>query len=137
MTLMELRLGFLYWSTLTFWNTSGGYLTQTFNPHTLVGDLQQILEILSQNQLAPKRYSQEFLKSNWEQIAWKYLLKSKKYWNCKVLLDTIAITITQLNYLFVLHYWYSYCRCLMKLLMKSAQFITNYQKSALGGPTMK
>ena len=38
-TLMKLRLGFPCWTVLTFWNTSGGYLTQTFNSQTLRGDL--------------------------------------------------------------------------------------------------
>ena len=39
MTLMKLTLGFLCWTVLTFWNTSSGYLTQTFNSQTLRGDL--------------------------------------------------------------------------------------------------
>ena len=39
------------------------------------------------------------------------------------------ITITQLNFLLVLYFWSTYCRCLKKLLMKWAQFINNYQKS--------
>ena len=43
-------------------------------------------------------------------------------------------TITQLNFLFVLYFWFSYCRCLKKLLMKWVQFINNYQKSTLGRP---
>ena len=38
---MKLRLGFLVPELhLTFWNTSGGYLTHTFNSVTLRGDLQ-------------------------------------------------------------------------------------------------
>ena len=41
--------------------------------------------ILSQNNLATERYSQKFLKVNWEKIAWRHLLKSQKYWNCKLL----------------------------------------------------
>ena len=56
---------------------------------------------MSQNNLAPKRYSQKFSKLNWEKIAWRHLLKSQKYWNCKVLLGIITTTITQLNSLFV------------------------------------
>ena len=40
MTLMKLKLGFLCWTVLIFWNTSGGYLTQTFNSQTLRGDLK-------------------------------------------------------------------------------------------------
>ena len=92
---------------------------------------------MSQNNLAPKRYSQKFSKLNWEKIAWRHLLKSQKYWNCKVLLDIIAITITQLNSLFVLYCWSSYFRCLMKLLTKWSQFINNYEKSTLRGPMMK
>ena len=37
---MKLRLGFLVPELyLTCWNTSGGYLTQTFNLVTLRGDL--------------------------------------------------------------------------------------------------
>ena len=137
MTLMKLRLAFICWTALTFWNTSGGFLTQTFNSQTLRGDLKWFLIILSQNNLAPKRYSQKFSKLNWEKIAWRHLLKSQKYWNCKVLLDIIATTITQLNSLFVLYYWSSYCKRLIKLLMKCAQFINNYQKSTLGGPMVK
>ena len=39
MTLMKLRLDFIYLTVLTFWNISGGYLTQTFNSQTLKGDL--------------------------------------------------------------------------------------------------
>ena len=40
MTLMKLRLGFRVTETaLTFWNISGGFLTQTFNSGTLRGDL--------------------------------------------------------------------------------------------------
>ena len=41
---------------------------------------------------------------NWEKIAWGYLLKSQKYWNCKVLLDITTTNITQLNPLFVSYY---------------------------------
>ena len=63
-----------------------------------------ILIIVSQNNLARKRDSQKFSKPNWEKIAWRHFLKSKKYWNCKVLLDIIATTIIQLNSLFVLYY---------------------------------
>ena len=37
-TLMKLRLDFLSWTVLRFWNTSGGFLTQTFNSQTLRGD---------------------------------------------------------------------------------------------------
>ena len=106
MTLMKLRLGFLCWAVLTFWNISGGYLTQTFNSQTLRGDLI-FLRTLSPNNLASKRYSQKFSKLNWEKIAWRHILKPQKYWNCKVLLDIIATTITQLNSLFVLYYWSS------------------------------
>ena len=39
MTLIKLRLGFLCWPVLTFWNTYGGYLTQIFNSRTLRSDL--------------------------------------------------------------------------------------------------
>ena len=35
---IEIRLPYC-WTALTFWNTSGSYLTQTFNSLTLVGDL--------------------------------------------------------------------------------------------------
>ena len=58
--------------------------------------------VLSQSNLAPKRYSQKFSKLNWENIAKKHLLKIQKYWNYKVLLDIIATAITQLNSFFVL-----------------------------------
>ena len=43
-----------------------------------------------QNNLAPKRYSHNFSKLNWKNIAWRHLLKSRKYSNCKVLLHIIA-----------------------------------------------
>ena len=62
---------------------------------------------MSQNTTAPKRYSQKVSKLNWEKIAWWHLLKSQKYWNCKVLLDIMATAITQLNSLLVLYYWFS------------------------------
>ena len=92
---------------------------------------------MGQSNLAPKRCSQKFSKLNWEKIAEIRLLKSKKYGNWKIFLDIIATTITQLNSLFVLYYWSSYCKRLIKLLMKCAQFINNYQKSTLGGPMVK
>ena len=92
---------------------------------------------LSQNNVAPKRYSRKFSKLNWKKIALRHLLKSRKYWNSQVLLEIIETTITQLNFLFVLYYWSSYCRHLMKLLMKWVQCINKYQKPALGGPMMK
>ena len=60
--------------------------------------------MLSQNNLAPKRYSQNFSKHNWEKIVWTHLMKSQEYWHCKVLPDIIATTITQLNSLFVYYY---------------------------------
>ena len=104
---MKLRLGFLCSTVLPFWNTS------------------------------PKRYSRKVSKLKWENITQIHLLKSQKYWNCKVSLGIITTTITQLNSLFVLYYCSSQCRHLMKLLMKWAQFINNYQKSILGGPMMK
>ena len=64
-------------------------------------------------------------------------MKSQKYWNCKVLFGIITTIITQLSSLFLLYYWSFQCRCLIKLLMKWAQFINNYQKSTLGGPMTK
>ena len=39
MTLMKQRLGFHCWTVLTFWNLSGGYVTQFFNSQTLRGDV--------------------------------------------------------------------------------------------------
>ena len=39
MTPMKLKSAFLCWTVLTFWDTSGGYLTQVFNSQTLRGDL--------------------------------------------------------------------------------------------------
>ena len=132
-----MRLGFLCWTFLTFWNTSGGYLIQTFNSQTLRDGFWQFLIILIQNNLAPKRYSQKFSKLNWEKMAPRHLLKFQKYWNCKVLLAIIATTIRHSNSLFVLYYCSSQCRRLLKLLMKWDQFINNYQKSTLGGPMMK
>ena len=38
MTLTKLQVGFLSLTVVTFWNTSDGYLTQTFNSKTLRGD---------------------------------------------------------------------------------------------------
>ena len=61
----------------------------------------------------------------------------QKYWNCKVFLCLKLVNITQLNSLFVWYFWSSYCRCLIKLLKKWAQFINNYQKSTLGRPRKK
>ena len=37
---------------------------------------------------------------NWEKIARSHLLKSRKYWSCKVSLGIVTTTITQLNSLF-------------------------------------
>ena len=90
---------------------------------------------MSHNNLTQKTQP-EVLKLTREKIARRYLLKSWKYWNCKVLLVIIKTTITQLNCLFVLYYWSFLCR-LMKLLMKWAQFINNYLKSTLRGPITK
>ena len=59
----------------------------------------------------------------WEKIARRHLLKSQKYWNCKMLLGLIIITITQMNALFVYYCWSSECRRLIKLLMKWDQLI--------------
>ena len=65
---------------------------------------------------SPKKYNQKFPKLNWEKISWGHLLKSQKYWNCKVFLCLKLATTTQLNSLFVLYFWSSsYCRYLMKL----------------------
>ena len=94
MILMKLRLGFLCRTALTFWNISAGYLSQIFNSQALKGDLTD----------SPKRYSQKFSKFKWENIVGIHLLKSQKYWYCKVLLGIITTTITQLNFLFVLYY---------------------------------
>ena len=68
---------------------------------------------LSQNIPAPKRYSQKFSKLIWKKIAWRYLLKSQKYWNCKALLHIKATTSTELNSLFTIDrlsvdVWWSY-----------------------------
>ena len=64
-------------------------------------------------------------------------MKSQKYWNYKMLLGVITTMITQLSFLFVLYYRSSYCRRLMKLLMKWAQFVNNDQRSTLEGPMTK
>ena len=45
-------------------------------------------------------HNQKFSKLNRDEIAWRYLLKSQKYWDCKVLLGIITTTMTQLNSLF-------------------------------------
>ena len=92
---------------------------------------------MSQNNVPLERHCQKFSKLYWEKIVWRHLLKSPKYGICKVLLAIITTTITQLGSLFVLYYWSSHCRSLRKLLMKWTQFINNYQKSILGGPTIK
>ena len=39
-----------------------------------------------------------------EKVTQIHLLKSQKYWNCKLLFDIITTTLTQLNSLFVLYY---------------------------------
>ena len=49
---------------------------------------------------SPERYNQKFSKLNWEKIARRHLLKSQKYWNCKVFLCLKLATIIQLNSLF-------------------------------------
>ena len=127
MTLMKLRLDFLCCTVLTFWNTSGGYLSQIFNSQALKGGLTN----------SPQRKRQKFSKLKWENIARIHLLKSQKYWYCKVLLGIITTTITQLDSQFILYYSSSQCRRLMKLLIKLAQFINSYQNCTLGGPRTK
>ena len=88
--------------------------------------LEYIWWLLNSNQPHPKDIAR-----NLQNVVVKrlHLLKSQKYWNCKVLLGIIIPTITQLNYLFVLSYWSFQCRHLIKLLMKWVQYINNYQKS--------
>ena len=61
-----------------------------------------ILNNFKLKQTSPKKYSQKFSKLNLEKIARRHLMKSQKYWNCKVLLGIITSTIIQLN--FLLHY---------------------------------
>ena len=112
---------------------SGGYLSQTFNSQTLRDDFNNF----ESKQTSIQKIQSEIFKLNRENIASRHLLKSQKYCNCKVLLDNIATTITQLNSLFVLYSLSCWCVCLMKLLMKRAQFINNYQKSTLGEPVTK
>ena len=84
-----------------------------------------------------KKYNHKFSKLNREKFARRHLLKSQKYWKCKVFLCLKLATTTQLNYWFIFYFWSSYCRCLIKLLMKWVQFINNYQKSTLGRPRKK
>ena len=64
-------------------------------------------------------------------------MKSPKNWNYKGFLCLKLATMTQLNSLFVLYFWSSFCRCLIKLMMKWAQFLNNYQKSTLREPRKK
>ena len=118
---------------------SGGYLTQTVNswPFWARWYFWAILNNFWVIATSPKRYSQKFSKVNWEKVARRTLLNSQKYWNCKVFLCLILTAITQLNFLFVLYFWSSYCRCLKKILTKWTQFINNYQKSRLGRPMKK
>ena len=139
---MKLRSGLLCcWGVLTFWNISCGYLTQTVNSWTLRGRWLETFWVIFNNfwviATSPKRYSQKFSKLNLEKIFQRHLLKSQNYWNCKVFLCLKLTTITQLNSVLVLYCCSSYCRCLIKVLMKWAQFINNYQKSTLGGPIKK
>ena len=54
MTLMKLRLGFLCLTVVTFWNKSGGYLTQAFNSQTLRDDLTKIFKNFESQQPHPK-----------------------------------------------------------------------------------
>ena len=125
---VKLRSGFLCWTVWPFWKTSGGCLTQI---------LKRWLTIILSHNNCTQRYSQKFSNLNWEKVARRHLLKSQKCWNCKGLLGIIATTITKLNSLLVLHYWSSLCRRLLKLLIKWAQFINNYQKFTLGGSMTK
>ena len=65
-------------------------------------------------------------------------MKPQKYWNCKVFLYLKLTTTTYLNFLFVLYFWSSYCRCLKKSLIKWwDQFINNHPKSTVGRPMNK
>ena len=68
-----------------------------------------------------KRWIFDGLSWNWDQ----------KYWNCKVFLCIKLTTITKINFLLVLYFWSSYCRCLKKLLIKRTKFINSvYTKKA-------
>ena len=60
MTLIKFRIGFLFCTVVTFWNTSSGYLIQSFNSQTLRGDLQKCLIILSHNNLTQKIWPELF-----------------------------------------------------------------------------
>ena len=82
---------------------SGGYLTQTVNSWTF-----RERSLKTQKQNHRKYISQKFSKLNLEKIARTHL--SQKYWHCKVFLYLRLTTITKLNFLFVLYFWFSYCR---------------------------
>ena len=92
--------------------------------------------MLSQNKLAPKRCCQKFSKLNFEKIARRHLLKSKKYWNYIALLDImIATTIIQLSSFFVLY-------ILLIHLVSTFDEVSNEMHPTkslhtLGGPMMK
>ena len=85
-------------------------LTQTVNSWTFQSKVvtqnifESSLKIIFELATSPERYNQKFSKRNWEKIAWRHLLKSQKYWNCKVFLCLKLATVTQLNSLFVLYF---------------------------------
>ena len=93
--------------------------------------------ILIFNNFESKQPSTQMIARNFTNLIEARFIEIQKYWAFNVLLDIIATTITQLNSLFVLYYWSSWCRNLMNLVMKCAQFINSYQKSTLGRPIMK
>ena len=105
-------------------------LTQTVNSWTFQSKVvtqnifESSLKIIFELATSPERYNQKFSKLNWEKIAWRHLLKSQKYWNCKVFLCLKLATVTQLNSLFVMYFWSSYCRCLIKLWNRPNSSIT-------------
>ena len=68
---IEIRL-LWYWTFLTFWNISRGFLTQTFNSWSLRGDFKSSVYKTNVDAIlatSTKRYSWKSLKFNWEKIA--------------------------------------------------------------------
>ena len=75
---MKLRLGFLYWTVLTFWNTSGGYLTKTFN-----SDFERWLLVIINTFESWQSHPKDIVR-NIQNLIEKWLLGGI-YWNPKII----------------------------------------------------
>ena len=78
---------------------SDGYLTKTVNSWNFWA--RWYFWVVFNNfwviATSPKRYSQKFSKLNLGKIARRHLLRSQKYWNCKMFLCLILTTITTIS----------------------------------------